>query len=730
LDVLGFQPDDRRVGVLCYGLGSQLQYEAERCGNLALEYFSVPYGASGQALLDALLDFEDDPPGDGIRTRRRIASVLADWDGSGPGLRKIAAVGPWNFDRPEGLPADAIRYFHLLNRRQSGRWEFLPLGDLSGWQRCYEQSYLPYITTVEQFLARHPVFSELGDQMMPSGESALSGLLLQRFRLRQQGFRLLTRNEFEAWSDAPSGWDTPEVAMTQHRAFAGVFEQYRSGNKRADLMALEKILRRIVRPGASILEEGCGSGYNFAFIRDTVRSDVSYVGIDIARAMIALARQSGYPGCSFAVMAAEALEFPAAAFDIVLNGASLMHTVKFEKAVAEARRVARDYVLLHTVTVTEDTDTIYFEKNAYGSRVPEVVFSSRFLVELLGRNNLLPVFMERSIDYDLHPVVGVSTRSISLACLCLDRPNLPDIAPERCNHYCTYFDAHYLPRGVAMIRSLIRHDPLARVFVLCFDAATESYIQTMAPNVTAVGVDELCAADPEFAESRHNRSRIEWYFTSTAAFPHYLLRRFPALPRITYLDADLYFYCSPEPLHFEARDASVQIIEHRFSPHLAPLEVYGRFNVAWISFFNTPEGNRVIDDYRSECIQWCYDRIEGDRFADQKYLDRWPERYPRCCVSQLLGANVAMWNLDRWRIDRLGEELFVNGERLVFYHFHGIKRLDSGGYSVEVKPNSFGEYFGRLYASYLALLQETERELEPVLKNAERCEIRYARPTS
>ena len=33
----------------------------------------------------------------------------------------------------------------------------------------------------------------------------------------------------------------------------------------------------------------------------------------------------------------------------------------------------------------------------------------------------------------------------------------------------------------------------------------------------------------------------------------------------------------------------MQIIEHRFSPHLQSLERYGRFNVAWISFFNTDD---------------------------------------------------------------------------------------------------------------------------------------------
>lgn len=146
------------------------------------------------------------------------------------------------------------------------------------------------------------------------------------------------------------------------------------------MLALENILRRTTPPGASVLEVGCGSGYNSVFIQAIVGGDVSYAGIDTAHAMIALAEASQFPGCAF---------------------------------------------------------------------------------------------------------------------------------------------------------------------------------------------DELCRADPAFAASQDNRSRIEWYFT--AALPHYLLSRFPGMPRLTYLDANLLFYCSPEPLHREAQGASVQIIEHRFSDHLVPL---------------------------------------------------------------------------------------------------------------------------------------------------------------
>jgi hypothetical protein len=423
-------------------------------------------------------------------------------------------------------------------------------------------------------------------------------------------------------------------------------------------------------------------------------------------------------------MSSSQLDFSDKCFDVVLNGASLMHTIEYEKAIREAARVAKYFVIFHTVTIADVPDNMFFQKNGYGSPVVEVCFSEAKLAALLKQNNLQPVLLEKSIDYDLSSILGHTTRSVSIGCLYLEEKTSSADSADIHNYYYAYFDSNYLTRAVLMIESLTRHDPQAHIYVLCLDEVTLSFLKTYAHYVTPISIPELEAADPAYAACRNNRSLIEWYFTATSVLADYLFRRFPKMPRLTYLDSDLYFYSSPAILHMESVGKSVQIIEHRFSPHLVSLERYGRFNVAWISFFNSEEGLRVVKDYRNECIDWCYDLQEEDRFADQKYLDKWPSRYPNCCVSRWVGADVAHWNVGQWELSFFNNQIYVDTEQLIFYHFQGIKLQDTGKYALDAHPEHFGIYYKPLYEPYLEEMDQMELRLEKVLRDANRKQIR------
>jgi ubiquinone/menaquinone biosynthesis C-methylase UbiE len=91
------------------------------------------------------------------------------------------------------------------------------------------------------------------------------------------------------------------------------------------------------RPGMRLLDVCCGPGYLAAA---AAARDLSAVGVDIAPAMVDLAR-GRVPAAEFRVGDAEALDFADGAFDAVVCAFGLLHLAEPERAVAEAFRVLR-----------------------------------------------------------------------------------------------------------------------------------------------------------------------------------------------------------------------------------------------------------------------------------------------------------------------------------------------------------------------------------------------------
>lgn len=241
--------------------------------------------------------------------------------------------------------------------------------------------------------------------------------------------------------------------------------------------------------------------------------------------------------------------------------------------------------------------------------------------------------------------------------------------------YCTYFDRHYLTRGLALIESLNEHEQEPfRLYAICLDEISRVILEKIAPpNVVPIPLHLIEQGDEALAAARGNRSLVEYYWTLT---PTVLLRVFdmhPGIETLTYLDADLYFYSSPDPIFEEFAGHSVLIHGHRFSPSLMPLEVHGKYNVGLLCFRNDDRGNEVLRWWRDRCIEWCYARVEDGKFGDQLYLNDWPERFRGVRVLENVGAGVAPWNHEQYDYgtDARGFTL-VDGTPLVFYHFHSL----------------------------------------------------------
>ena len=242
-------------------------------------------------------------------------------------------------------------------------------------------------------------------------------------------------------------------------------------------------------------------------------------------------------------------------------------------------------------------------------------------------------------------------------------------------YYCTYFDKSYLVRGLSLISSMNRHEKNYTLFVVCLDELTRVILGKLElTNVVLLSLHEIEERDVPLSVARRNRSLVEYYWTLTPSIILYLLRTY-RLDQLTYLDSDMLFFSSPDPIFHEFGDNSILIHAHRFSEKKKPLEVYGIYNVGLMSFKNDENGIECLKWWRDRCNEWCYARVEDGKYGDQLYLNHFLTLFKKVHVLEHPGAGIAPWNHEQYNVtrDAVSGDIFVDGYPCVFYHFHALK---------------------------------------------------------
>lgn len=243
-------------------------------------------------------------------------------------------------------------------------------------------------------------------------------------------------------------------------------------------------------------------------------------------------------------------------------------------------------------------------------------------------------------------------------------------------YFCTHFDINYTPHARSLAESLLLVSPNSELITFCMDDESYENLTSNKPsNVRPIHFSKLEAAFPNLLSAKNNRSKVEYFYTCSPAICNYVLSNLDGINEVTYLDADLYFFSNPEPIFTELGDASVGIIEHKFSFFTKRNKVYGNFNVGWITFRNDINGMACLNSWTNNCIEWCYQRLEGEKYADQKYLDYWQRDFEGIYVIKNIGANLAIWNISNYRITYKNNRVFVNDNELIFYHFANFKQI-------------------------------------------------------
>ena len=244
-------------------------------------------------------------------------------------------------------------------------------------------------------------------------------------------------------------------------------------------------------------------------------------------------------------------------------------------------------------------------------------------------------------------------------------------------NFCTHFDSNYLPHAISLAKSLNSYLKKFNLYMMCMDQESFEYLSSSPiKNTVPIHFSKMEDFFPELLVAKQNRNRVEYFFTCSPAVCSYVIKKNSNIRSITYLDSDLYFFSSPDIIFDEINNKSISIIEHRFNWITKRQIKYGKYNVGWITFKNDFQGINCIDEWLLDCLNWCYQKVEKNRFCDQKYLNNWPTKYDNLHIIKAKGANVAIWNIGNYKLSRLKNQVYVDDERLIFYHFANFNQIN------------------------------------------------------
>lgn len=245
--------------------------------------------------------------------------------------------------------------------------------------------------------------------------------------------------------------------------------------------------------------------------------------------------------------------------------------------------------------------------------------------------------------------------------------------------------------------------------MICMDDKSYKYLSdNPLNNVQIIHFTELEEKYPLLKAAKSNRNHIEYFFTCSPAVCNYVMAQFDFIDSLTYLDADLYFFSDPKKVFNEIKDKSIAIIEHRFHWTTKRQLKYGRFNVGWVTFKNDEEGKKCLKQWMKDCLEWCYQKVEKDRFGDQKYLDKWPSLYKNLHIIKNKGANVAIWNIPNYQLSFKEDKIFIDNQPLIFYHFANITQIGKSTFNTNLSrvfKNLKGILLDKIYMPYLKELK-------------------------
>ena len=273
----------------------------------------------------------------------------------------------------------------------------------------------------------------------------------------------------------------------------------------------------------------------------------------------------------------------------------------------------------------------------------------------------------------------------------------------------TVISKYYLARVFCLLHSL-KNFHNTTIHILCFDK--DSYIALKAKKIKNVKIyhkKNLYKFDQNLEKINTTRELINQIVTARPVFIKYLFKK--KIKSVFLIDADIFFFDNPEKLIKHNKELSISFAKHNYTSNVQENEkLYGKYNAGYLFFKSDVIGNKFLNDWVAMCKNWCLFKPEKNKFSDQKYLEYLFHKYKKnISIISDSGINAAPWNIKNIKFTIKKKIIFANNQNLIFFHFHGIKKLTRNIFTLGTSNYNFflkNSLKKIIYSPYLKLLKK------------------------
>lgn len=289
------------------------------------------------------------------------------------------------------------------------------------------------------------------------------------------------------------------------------------------------------------------------------------------------------------------------------------------------------------------------------------------------------------------------------------------------NYYCTMCSMDYCYQGLVLFNSLVKHDKDFKLFIICMDDKMVQFLNNLQDSsLVPIDVHDIEEAYKELSEVKHLRNMREYAWTLKPSIVLYIFENYDYTDHVLWLDSDMQFLCSPEPLYAEWGDLSILLSEQYYTGAYEYLvSGYGKYQAGFIGFRKNENGIECLRWWQERCMEWCSDKADNGRWADQKYLDEFPQKFKGVGVINNIGINLTPFILYRVNTEqgkvvvKKNDGLYIDGMRIILYHYYGFRFYDYNEYDLSCYWMMFDEETIELiYIPYIKECQKAVRDIQ------------------